>query len=85
MSVELQHNKKGLVNIQNHDNKCFKWFYVRHLNLVDKNSRDFSLKNLQRITKKDRLSRKLNYQGIDFPVSKKNYGKIEVSNGINIK
>ena len=41
---ELKHSKEGLINIQNHDNKCFLWCHVRHLNFVDKNP--------QRITKK---------------------------------
>ena len=42
---ELNHPMKGLINIQNNDNKCFVWCQVRHLNNVDKNP--------QRITKKD--------------------------------
>ena len=71
---ELKHNKKGLINIQNSDNKCFMWWcHVRHLNPV--------VKNLQKITKKDReIFNKLNYEGVNFPVSKKDYGKIEVLN-----
>ena len=49
----------------------FLWCHVRHLNLIDKNP--------QRITKKDKeLVIKLNYEVISFPVSKKDYGKIEV-------
>ena len=43
---ELKHPKKGLINIQNNDNKRFLWCRARHLNLVDK--------NLQIINKKDR-------------------------------
>ena len=38
---ELQRPMKGLINIQNDDNKCFMWCHVRHLNLGD-----FSKKNL---------------------------------------
>ena len=67
---ELKHSRKGLINIQNDDNKCFLWCHVRHLNFVNKNP--------QRITKKDReISDRLNYEAIDFPESKKDYGKIE--------
>ena len=56
---------------------CFKWCHVRHLNLVDENP--------QRIRKEDReVFKKLNYQGVYFPVSTKNYGKIKVLNGICI-
>ena len=51
----------------------FLWFHVRYLNLVDKNP--------QRITEEDKkLVNKLNYEGINFPVSKKDYGRIEVQN-----
>ena len=51
--------------------------HLKQLNCVDK--------NLGRITKKDReLVKKLNYSGVGFPVSKKDYGKIEVLNKIRI-
>ena len=36
LSNELQHPMKGLINIQNNDNKCFMWRHVRHLNLDGK-------------------------------------------------
>ena len=50
---------------------------VRHLNL------DGS--KLCRITKKNKkIAKGLNYSSVDFPVSKKYYGKIEVLNGINV-
>ena len=53
------------------------WCHIRYLNLDSKNP--------QRITKNDREGfKKLNYQGVNFPVSKKDYGKIEVLNKINI-
>ena len=74
---ELKHPMKGLINIQNNDNKCFMWCHVRHLNLNGV--------KLERIKKEDReVCKKINYQGVDFPVSKKDYGKIEVLNKINI-
>ena len=76
MPVELRHPMKGLINIQNNDNKCFLWCHVRHLN---RNS-----VKPNRITKKDReFVKKLNYGGVD-PVLKKYYGKIEVLNRINV-
>ena len=66
---------KGLINIKNDDNKCFLWCHVKHLNCVDKNP--------QRITKKDReIVKGLNYSIAKFPVSKIDYGKIEVLNEI---
>ena len=71
MPDELKSSRKGLTNIQNDDNKCFFWCHIRHLNLIDKNP--------QRITKKDKeLVSKLNYERINFPVSKKDYCKVEV-------
>ena len=72
---ELKHPVKGLINIQNNDNICFMWCHVRHLNLNGK--------KLYRMTKKDReVCKKLNYQGVGFPASKKDYGKIKVLNSI---
>ena len=51
------------------------WCHIRHLNLVDKNP--------QRIRKEDKeFVNKLNYQEINFPVSKKDYFKIKVSKKI---
>ena len=77
MPKELDHLMKGLISIKNDDNKCFLWYHVRHLNFVDK--------NLGRIIKRDReIVKKLNYSSVDFPVSKKDYGKIEMLNKINV-
>ena len=68
---------KGLINIQNDDNKCFLWCRGKYLN--------FEGKNLWIISKKDKeISKSLNYDGIDFPVSKKDYCKISIMNKINI-
>ena len=68
---------KSLINIENNDNKCFLWCHVRHLNCKGV--------KLFRITKKDKeISRSLSYDEIDFPVSKKDYGKISVMNKTNI-
>ena len=75
MPNELKHSKKGLINIQNDDNKCFLWCHVRHLDLIDKSP--------QRIAKEGKeFVDKLNYEGINFPVSKKDYDKIEIQNRI---
>ena len=29
---KLRHSVKGLINIENNDNKCFLWCHIRHLN-----------------------------------------------------
>ena len=68
---------KGLINIKNYDNKCFLWCHVRHLNKDGV--------KLERIIKTDKeMVKDLNYSSVDFPLSKKDYGKIEVLNKINV-
>ena len=72
---ELQHHNKGLININNKDDKCFLWCHVRHLNPQEPNP--------QRIKRTDKeLAEQLNYEGIEFRVKAKHYNKIEVENKI---
>ena len=74
---EIKNPKKGLINIKNKDNKCFLWCHVRHLNLIKK--------HLERLKQEDkRLANNLNYEGIEFSISKKDYCKIEKQNSICI-
>ena len=74
---ELKNSMKGLINIKNSDNKWFLWCHDMHLNLIDKNP--------QIITKEYKeIVSKLDYEGIDFPVSKKDYCRIEMQNKICI-
>ena len=74
---ELRNSAKGLINLKNDDNECFRWCHTRHLNPQDKYP--------QRIKKSDRkYADKLNYNGIEFPVATKRYNKIEKLNEINI-
>ena len=74
---ELKNSREGLINIKNNDNKCFLWCHVRHINLINKNS--------ERINKKDKiLANSLNYDNINFPVSRKYFCKIEKQNNICI-
>ena len=74
---ELSHPMKGLINIQNNDKKCFLWCHVRYLNSKDV--------KLSRITKEDqKIIKSLNYDGIEFPVSRKDFLKISLMNKINI-
>ena len=74
---ELKHPMKGLINIKNNDNKCFLWCNIRHLNLVKIHPKRINKKNKEMISK-------LNYEGIKFPISKKDYCKIERQNNIRI-
>ena len=74
---ELINSKKGLLNIKNKDNECFRWCHVRHLNPQEKDP--------QRIKKADKkYVEKLDYTGIKFPVNVKQYNKIEKQNTIRI-
>ena len=74
---ELKHSAKGLINMKNEDNECFRWCHIRHLNPQDKYP--------QRIKKSDKaFIENLNYSGIEFPVTTKQYNKIEKQNEINI-
>ena len=63
--------------MKNEDNECFRWCHIRHLNPQDKDP--------QRIKKSDKLYVKnLDYSGNQFPVSKKQYHRIEKQYKINI-
>ena len=34
---ELRNSRKGLINIKNTDNECFRWCHIRHLNPLNRN------------------------------------------------
>ena len=70
LPVELRNPAKGLVNLQNRDNQCFRWCHIRYLNPQDKDP--------QRIKKSDKeFIEKLDYSGIEFPITIKQINKIE--------
>ena len=74
---ELRNSAKGLINMKNEDNECFRWCHIRHINPQDKDP--------QRIKKTDKqYVGKLDYSGVEFPVSVKHYNNIEKQNSINI-
>ena len=74
---ELRNSLKGLINIKNNDNECFRWCHIRLLKPQDKDP--------QRIKRCDKeYINKLDYSGIEFPVTVKQYNKIENQNEINI-
>ena len=59
LPLELRNSAKGLINLKNDDNECFRWCHIRYLNSQDKYP--------QRIKKSDRkYVDKLNYNGIEF-------------------
>ena len=74
---ELRNSAKGLINMKNKDNECFRWCHIRHLNPQDKDP--------QRIKKTDKqYIKKLDYSSIEFPVTVKQINKIEKQNNISI-
>ena len=69
--------KKRLINIKNNDQKCFLWYHVRHINTIEIHQ--------ERITQKDKkLVSDLDYDKIEFPVSKEDFSKIKTKNNICI-
>ena len=71
----LRISMKGLINIKNNDNECFLWCHIRHLNPLKIHP--------ERVIKADKnIANGLDYEGIDFPVSGKDFGKIEKKNNI---
>ena len=75
---ELDHPRKGLINIQNiDDNECFKWSIVRYLNWENHHP----TRNAQ--ADKD-FAKKLDFKDIKFPVEIRDILKIEKKNSIGI-
>ena len=76
LPCRLRNSMKGLIYIRN-DNKCFLWCHIRHLNPLKEHP--------ERITNADKnMINDLDYKGIEFPVSKKDFNKIEVEYNICI-
>ena len=77
LPAKLGNSRKGLINIKNEDNECFRWCHIRHLNP--------QMKDPQRIKKDDKKKvNELNYDGVEFPVSQRHYNKVEKQNSIRI-
>ena len=68
---ELDHPRKGLINVQNADaNECFKWCLVRYINPADHKPR--------RIPKADKdFAESFNFKDRKFPVKTRDIHKIE--------
>ena len=68
---------KGLNNLKNKDNECFKWWFVRFINPQNN--------HCDRINEKDKeIAKTLDYKGIDFPLKERDYEIIEERFNINI-
>ena len=77
LPMELRNPKKGLINIKNKDDECFRWCHIRHLNPQAEHPERIKKDNKQSIEG-------LNYEGIEFPISQKHYNKVEKQNSIRI-
>lgn len=74
LPAELKHSAEGLINIKNKDNEYFRCCQIR-----------FQGKDPQIIKRDDRhYINELDYSCIEFPVSIKQYKKIEKQNSINV-
>ena len=77
LPTELRNSARGLIDIKNKDNECFRWCHIRHLNPKEKDP--------QRVKKSDKeYVDKLDYSEIEFPVTIKQFDKIEKKNNINM-
>ena len=77
LPTELRNSKKGLINMKNEDEECFRWCHIRHLNP--------QIKYPERIKKEDKkMINELNYDGTDFPLSQIHYNKVEKQSSIRI-
>ena len=78
LPTDLKHSTEGLINIKNKDYESFRWCQIRFLNPQGKDP--------QIIKRDDRhYINELDYFCIEFPVSIKQYNKIEKRNSIDVK
>ena len=73
---EVIKRKKACVNVNNTNEKCFKYAILACLNDVGNNS--------SRSSSYKRYENKLNFNGIDFPVKLKDISKFEKQNDISV-
>ena len=73
---ELNNSMKGLINIKNKDDECFKWCHVRFINPTNSHP--------ERINKQDKkIADTLDYRGINFPMKARDYELIKERFNIN--
>jgi len=73
----LENSSKGLINLKNKDNKCFMWCHIRHLNPQAKDPQRIKIVDKNFVSNVD-------CTGIEFPVTSKQYNKIEKQNNISV-
>ena len=74
---ELNNSMKGLINIKNKDDECFKWCHVRFINPTNSHP--------ERINKQDKkIASTLHYRGIKFPLKARDCEIVEERFNINV-
>ena len=68
--------KEACINVQNQDDKCFKWAVLSALHPTSKDA--------CRVTKYKAFEGELNFKGIEFPVSPRQIAKFERQNNVSI-
>ena len=71
-------HKKAIINPKNEDQDCFKWAVIAASRWEEINN------NPERISKRKRFEKDLDWSGIGFPVSVKDITKFEFRNQISI-
>ena len=77
LPAKLRSTKKGLINIKNNDQKYFLWCRIRHISPVKIHPK-IIMQNDKEVVND------LNYDGIEFLVSEKQFSKTETKNNICI-
>ena len=72
---ELSHRMEGLINLKNKDNGYFRWCHIRQL------THKIKIHSKSKKSEKAFINQ-LNYDGIEFPVTVKQYNRIEKQNSI---
>ena len=74
---EFKKSMKGLINLKNKDDECFKWCHVRFINPQNKDT--------NRIKKQDeKIAETLDYSGINFPMKARDYEIVEERFNVNV-
>ena len=77
LQPELNNSMKGLINLKDKDNECFKCCHVRFI--------DPQTKNPERIKKQDKkVAETIDYRGINFPMKARDYELVEERFNINV-
>ena len=78
LPCRLRNSVKGLINVKTRTIKCFIWCHIRHLNPIKIHP--------ERISKADKnMVNDLDREGIECPVSKNDFNKIEKKINVCIK